>query len=103
MQKIYTTIDCGRFDCVYEVAGDTNSTALQKYIIHDGYKLFEIKATYTKQLLPATYFVVEKNSRLAKERFKGNFPWLGYITSVFEVVEQSKEIILNNPKKYAVI
>lgn len=103
MQKIYTTIDCGRYDCVYEVAGNTNSTVLQKYIIHDGYKLFEIKATYAKQLLPATYFVVEKNSKLAKERFKGSFPRLGCITYVFEVVEQSKEVILNNPKKYSVI
>lgn len=96
-------LDHGRYDCVYEVGGDTNSATLKKYIIHDGYTLFEIKATYAKQLLPATYFVVEKNSRLAKERFEGNFPWLGYIASVFEVVEQSKEIIINNPKKYAVI
>lgn len=96
-------LDHGRYDCVYEFGEAPNSTVLQKYIIHDGYKLFEIKATYAKQLLPATYFVVEKNSKLAKERFKGNFPWLGCITSVFEVVEQSKEIILNNPKKHSVI
>lgn len=102
MSEVFV-LDHGRYDLVYEVGGDTNSTVLQKYIIHDGYTLFEIKATYAKQLLPATYFVVEKNSRLAKERFESNFPWLGNIMSVSEVVEQSREVILNNPEKHVII
>lgn len=95
-------LDYGRYDCVYEFGEDPNSLVLQKYIIHDGYKLFEIKATYAKQLLPTTYFVIEKNTKLAKERFKGKFTWLNHITSVFEVVEQSREVILNNPAQYSI-
>ena len=70
MQKTYVTVARGKYDCVYEKDEDTNSIVLQKRIIHDGYRLFEIKATYSKQLLPATYFVVEKNSKLAKKDSK---------------------------------
>lgn len=102
MQKIYTTVDYGRYDCIYEVGGDTNSIVLQNVALHDGYKLFEIKATYAKQLLPTSYFVIEKSPRLAKERFKGKFTWLNHITSVSEVVEQARDIILNNPRKYGI-
>ena len=66
-------------------------------ILPERASLFEIKATYAKQLKPATYYLAAESKGQAKRIFVQRFPWLSKIDSVRKIEsEREKEEILTD-------
>ena len=55
---------------------------LHSYILHEGYHLFEIMATYARQHPPCEYYMIAKSKKEAIERFRDTYTWLDIIKSV---------------------
>jgi hypothetical protein len=70
---------------------------LVRYELTDNNKLWLIKATYAKSLLPNKYYIVAPNSKNAKNKFKSIFTWLNVITSVEPVEGDLLEFVLTHP------
>lgn len=106
MNKKIITIKGKKLDYTYEcweseVKGYPNMI-LKTYVIHERYKLFEIQATYAKQLKPTKYYVLAKDKKEAKTYFKNKFTWLYIISSVIECSDDVTNLVINNPLKYAI-
>jgi len=53
-------------------------------------RLYEIRATYAKQLNDSTYYTLAKNHIEAIAYFKDNYPWISIIRDVLEVKSQQE-------------
>ena len=74
--------------------------SLEKYSLHDGYKLWKIEATYSVEIKPCFYYVVAVNSAAAVNRFLTVTPWLSKINSVRQLIDDEAEWVLENPMKH---
>lgn len=104
--KEIITIKSKKLDYIYErwdsEIKEYPNMKLIAYVIHDGYKIFEIRASYAKHLKPTKYYVLAKNIKEAKQIFKLRYTWLDIISSVTECSEEITNLIINNPMKYVV-
>ena len=92
-----------RYDITYALNPNRDVLYMEKYIMHDGHKLFRIKATYAKQLSPTNYYAVGKDKRQAKEIFSQILTWLKFIDTVERCTEEETVYILNNPSKFIIM
>lgn len=71
---------------------------LARYELVGNNKLYLVQATYAKSLPPNKYYIVAKNLRLAKTKFKNIFSWLNVIHSVEVVEGDDLQWVLTHPK-----
>ncbi len=72
-------------------------TSLKRCIPNEGVFLFEISATYAKQVPPSKYYYLGTSMKNAKKRFTSYIPWMK-ITGAHLVQGEEAERILTNPK-----
>lgn len=92
---------------VYEVGVDFKPTddlvtlkTLERYSLHDGYRLWRVEAGYSTNMKPCFYHVVAVNPAAAVNKFLTVTPWLSKIKSVKPMNKEETEQILNNPARY---
>lgn len=95
-----------KIDYIYEhsespIEGYPN-LKLKLYSIHDGYKLYEIDATYAKQLKPNKYYVLARNKSEAKDIFRHKYTWLNMISSITECDKEMVEYIISHPALFPI-
>lgn len=73
---------------------------LDHYRLHDGYRLWGVEATYSKNIKPCFYYVVSRNAAGAVNKFLTVTPWLSVIKSVKPLNETDAEVVLSNPAKF---
>lgn len=89
------TVSYDRYDVVYAVC--ENGKYLDSYVLHDGYKLFAVGATYALSLKPSEYYVVAQNIRHARKIFMDTHgDILSYIKYIKQVPAEQQEFLLNN-------
>ena len=75
---------------------------LYKYILHDGYALWRVAATYAKQLDPKCYYVIAQDKATAMDKFLKIAPCLNVIKSISKLGDSDAADILANPAKFIV-
>lgn len=74
-----------------------SETHLQRCIPDDGVFLYEIKATYAKQIPPTTYYYLGKSVKHAKERFSNVMSWMKITDIRLIPPGEEAQRILTNP------
>ena len=97
----------GGYDKVYEAGVDFEPTdelvtlkTLERYSLHDGYRLWRVEAAYSTNMKPCFYYVVAVNPAAAVNKFLTVTPWLSKIKSVKPMNKEEAEQILSNPARY---
>lgn len=92
---------------VYEASVDFEPTddlvtlkTLERYSLHDGYRLWRVEAGYSTHMKPCFYYVVAVHPAAAVNKFLTVTPWLSKIKSVKPMNKEETEQILNNPARY---
>ena len=73
---------------------------LARYNLHDGFLVWQVEATYARNMKPAFYYVVSYSRAAAMSKFLNIAPWLGIIKSVVPLNEADAEVVLSNPAKF---
>ena len=68
--------------------------------LHEGYRVWQVGATYARNMKPTFYYVVATSGAAAMSKFLNIAPWLGIIKSVVPLNEADAEVVLSNPAKF---
>lgn len=95
---------------VYEAGVDFEQTddlvtlkTLERYSLHDGYRLWRVEATYSTNMKPCFYYVISPSKAVTLNKFTTIFPWLSVIMHINELSDEEAEIVLSCPAKYIVV
>lgn len=96
---------CSRYDLHYQLDGGPGyeQVILLRREMHDGYRLYRVKATYAKPVVACNYYVIARSETEARKIFKGTFSWLSIISEVNVVDDNTAQTILSSLRKYIVI
>ena len=72
---------------------------LKKCIPKEGVSLYEIKATYAKQVPPTTYYYLGRNKQDARKRFLNTIPYMNITSTRLIPPGEEREQILTNPMR----
>lgn len=75
-------------------------SVLARYNLNEGYRVFQVGASYARSMKPCFYYVVAVNPAAAVNKFLTVTPWLSKIRSVKPMNKEETEQILNNPARY---
>lgn len=77
---------------------------LVRYELTGSSRLYLVRATYAKRLVPNKYYVVASSLREAKSKFKRVVSWLDIIESITQIEEDDEvSLLLGNPSKIFLI
>lgn len=92
---------------VYEAGVDFDATddlvsmkTLDRYSLHDGYKVWRVEAALKKGMKTQFYHVAAVNSVTAVNKLLTTHPWLSYIRSIKLLNAEDTDVVLNNPMRY---
>lgn len=95
---------------VYEAGVDFEPTddlatlkTLERYSLHDGYRLWRVEATYARNAKPVFYYVISTSKAVALNKFLSIFPWLSVVMHIEKLSEEDAEKVLSCPAKYIVV
>ena len=95
----------GRYDLHYQIDGAPGyeKVILLRREMHDGYRLYRVKATYAKPVVACNYYVIARSETEARKIFKETFTWLSIISEVNIIDDNTAQTILSSLRKYIVI
>ena len=101
----FNTVGCIDRDYKYKSTFEDNrfSRKLVEIILHEGYSLWIIGATYAKNLPKTKYFVIAKSAAEASKKFKEEFTWLSFIDKPVKCSPEEEYEILHNPSRVSSI
>lgn len=73
---------------------------LARYNLHDGFLVWQVEATYARNMKPSFYYVVSTSKSGALNKFMSETPWLSVIMSIAPLSEEDGATVLNNPAKF---
>ena len=85
-----------KYDLVYRVYCPERTSFL-RYIIHQGYNLYEIGASYAKQRPNSYYYILSKDEKTAKKEFKNFFDYMD-VREIRLCDEEEKEKVANDSR-----
>lgn len=95
---------------VYEAGVDFEPTddlvtlkTLERYSLHDGYRLWRVEAAYSTNMKPCFYYVISPSKAVTLNKFTTIFPWLTVIMHINVVSPEETEMILSSPARYIVV
>lgn len=92
-------------DYVYMITKkeDYYAKILIEIILHEGYSLWEIGATYAKSLPKTKYYIVAKTAKEAKDKFTATFTWFSFVDKPIKCSPEEEYEILHNPSRVSSI
>ncbi len=95
---------------VYEAGIDFEPTddlvrlkTLVRYNLNEGYRVFQVGASYARSMKPSFYYVISTSKTSAKQKFRQIFSWLDVISCVEPLLPDAAEEVLSSPAKYIVL
>ena len=95
---------------VYEAGIDFEPTddlvrlkTLMRYNLHDGYRVWQIGASYARSMKPSFYYVISTTKSDALQKFRNIFSWLDVIFCIEPLLPDAAEELLSAPSKYIVV
>lgn len=95
---------------VYEAGIDFEPTddlvrlkTLVRYNLNEGYRVFQVGASYARSIKPSFYYVISATKSDARQKFRKTFSWLDVISCVEPLLPDAAEEVLSSPAKYIVI
>lgn len=76
---------------------------LARYELHDGYNLWQVGASYSRNMKPSFYYVVSATKAGAQQKFRNAFSWLNIILCVEPLLPDAAEEVLSSPARYIVV
>ena len=76
---------------------------LARYNLHDGFLVWQVEATYARNMKPAFYYVISTSKAVALNKFLSIFPWLSVVMHIEKLSEEDAEKVLSCPAKYIVV
>lgn len=76
---------------------------LARYNLNEGYRVFQIGASYARSIKRRFYYVISTSKSSAKQKFRQIFSWLDVIYCVEPLLPDAAEEILSAPAKYIII
>ena len=80
---------------VYYVDEYNYEKVLKRRIPFDGVSVYEVKATYAKQVPVTTYYVLGRTEREARNRFSGTLVWMK-IKAIRKMRKEEAESVLTD-------
>lgn len=95
---------------VYEAGIDFEPTddlvrlkTLMRYNLHDGYRVWQIGASYARSMKPSFYYVISTIKSDALQKFRNIFSWLDVIFCIEPLLPDAAEEVLSSPAKYIIV
>lgn len=76
---------------------------LARYNLHDGFYVWQVEATYARNMKPTFYYVISTSKAVALNKFLSVFPWLSVVMHIEKLSEEDAEKVLSCPAKYIVV
>ena len=73
---------------------------LARYELHEGYRVWQVGATYARNIKPPFYYIVSTSKVDAMSKFLSRAPWLSFVNSIVPLNEDDAATVLSNPAKF---